>query len=320
MTVKRVYGRRREDCVGQQTRKLGKDSFFDRWWYFDTNCLSVLVKLAASGHATPVQKLVGGRDILLTSASLQELRKAPVVLQSLPDALETANLFVLPDMTKFWYTDLANFLNVERISMNTLEVHPLPPGLLNMVTDTRQDEFEQACAVSEADVAERYFGQVGPDIGADLDERDLCVHICDVVQKHAQEWFHIDILPADCNAANFPSFYVLYYAYYFRYVKNSNVRHDTNDFIDLVNCLATPYCEKYFCEATFAHILREYVQGRRPPTSFQIAKKLYRKGLITQEVYRVLQRNKARLSRTASLLDHTEIVTYTEMRLRILQQ
>ena len=302
----------------KKAAEQGKDSFFDHWWYFDTNCLSELVKLSVGGHSSAVHDFVASRDILLTSASMQELRKVPDILRSLPSALETANLYVAPDMTRFWYTDIFNFLNLDRIQMNSLQVYPLQPDLLEMITRTRNAEFEQACTTSEMDVARSFFAKVGPDIGAGLDERDLGVYIWKVVNDLGHEWFQINIPPADCDAANFPSLYVFFYAYYFRYVKSSNVKPDLNDFIDLANCSATPYCERYYCEATFAHILREYVQRRKPPTAFQLIKKIYRKGLITQEAYQAQQQGKAKLNRTIPLLEHTEIFNFTEMRSQII--
>jgi hypothetical protein len=166
-------------------------------------------------------------------------------------------------------------------------------------------------------VAKQLFAIVGPDIGACIDERDLGVHIWKVVSELGREWFHIDIPAADCNALNFPAFFAFFYAYYFRYVKNSQVKPDTNDFIDLANCSVTPYCERYYCEATFAHILREYVKGRTPPAAFQLIKKIYKKGLITQEVYDAQRQGKAKLSRTSALLENTEIFNFTEMRSQI---
>jgi len=222
-----------------------------------------------------------------------------------------------PDITRFWYTDIFNFLNVDRILMNSLQVYPLQPDLLEMITRTRSAEFERACAASELDVAEQFFAKVGPDIGANLDERDLGVYIWNIVNDFGHEWFQINIPPADCDAANFPSFYVLFYAYYFRYVKSSNVKPDLNDFIDLANCSATPYCERYYSEATFAHILRSYVQGRKPPTAFQLVKKMYRKGLIAPEVCHAQRKARAKLSSTVSLLEHTEIFNLAEMRSQI---
>jgi hypothetical protein len=202
--------------------------------------------------------------------------------------------------------------------MNSLQVYPLQPDLMKMITHTRSAEFEQACTTSEMEVSRRFFARVGPDIGACIDERDLGVHIWKVVSELGREWFQIDIPPADCNAANFPAFFAFFYAYYFRYVKSSKVKPDVNDFIDLANCSATPYCERYYCEATFAHILREYVKGRKPPAAFQLIKKMYKKGLITQEVYEAQRRGKEKLSRTISLLEHTKIFNFTEMRSQIL--
>jgi hypothetical protein len=295
----------------------GKDSFFDQWWYFDTNCLSELVKLFAGSHSTAVHDFVAGRNILLTSTSMQELRKVPNILQLLPSALKTANLYMAPDNTKFWYTDISNFLNVDRIPMNSLEAYPLQPDLLKMITSTHSAEFEQICSASEREVAQQFFTRVGPDIGADLDERDLSMHIWKVVNKFGHEWFKVNIPPADCNAANFPSLYVFFYTYYFRYVRSGNVKPDLNDFIDLANCSAAPYCERYYCEATFAHLLRNYVKGRKPPTAFELIKKAYKKGLITEEVYRAQKQAKGKLSHTAALLEHTEIFNFAQMRSQI---
>jgi hypothetical protein len=296
----------------------GKDSFFDRWWYFDTNCLSELVKLFAGGQTTSVHNFVAGRDILLTTTSMQELSKAPNILRAIPVTFETANLYLAPDITKFWYTDIFNFLTADRIQMNSLEVYPLRPDLLEMITNSRKSEFERACEISEREVVNEYFSRVGPDIGADLDERDLGVYISKVVNDLSREWFNISIPPADCNAINFPAFYVFFYAYYFRYIKSNNVKLDINDIVDLANCSATPYCERYYCEATFAHILNAYVKGRRPPTAFELIKKTYKKGLINKEVYESQRRSKAKLSIPSTLLDRTQIFNLAEMRKQII--
>ena len=296
----------------------GKDSFFDQWWYFDTNCFSELVKLSTAGHAVAVRDFVDGQDVLLTTTSMQELSKAPAILQSIPSALETANLYLVPDITRFWYTDILNFVNVDRTPMNSLQAYPLQADLLEMITDTHSAEFKRVCAVSESRVAEEYFAKITPDIGASLDERDLCVYIWKVVNAFSREWFKISIPHADFSPANFPSFYVFFYAYYFRYVKNSTVKPDLNDFIDLLNCSATPYCARYYCEATFAHILRNEVKGREPPTAFQLIKKTYKKGLISSEVYQAQRKAKDKLSSTAPLLEHTDIYSFAEMRAQIL--
>jgi hypothetical protein len=79
-----------------------------------------------------------------------------------------------------------------------------------------------------------------------------------------------------------------------------------------------PYCQRYYCDAAFAYILRDCVQGREPPTTFQVAKKLYRKGLITREVYEAQREAKAKLSRTVPLLEHTAVFSFSEMQAQII--
>jgi hypothetical protein len=219
-------------------------------------------------------------------------------------------------MTRFWYADICNFLNVQRIPINALDVYPLLPAFWD--TAMHSSAFEQACSASESAVATQFLNKVAPDIGASLDERDLCVIIWMRVNDFGNKEFHINIPPADCDALSFPSFYVFFYAYYFRYLKNSNVKPDLNDFIDLTNCLAVPYCERYYCENTFASILRDYVRGRIPPTAFHLIKKLHQKGLIAAEIYQAQRENKAKLGRTALLLEHTEVFNLTEMRSQII--
>jgi hypothetical protein len=219
--------------------------------------LSELVKLSIGGHAQAVRDFVKGQDVLLTSATMQELSKAPDILHHLPSALSSATLYLAPDITRFWYTDIWNFLDEDGIQMNSQQVHRLKPDLLDMITNTRKVEFDEACATSDKEVANEFFSRVGPDVGASLDERDLGVHIWKTVNDLGREWFDIHIPSADCHAGNFPSVYVYFYAYYFRYVKRRGVRPDLNDFLDLANCSPTPYCERYYCEAAFATILRD---------------------------------------------------------------
>ena len=94
-----------------------------------------------------MRNLINGQDILLTSTILQELRKAPPLLERLEDALQGANVFLLSDMTRFWWTDICNFLNVDRLPINSLEVYPLLPGFLQKLVRSKQ--FFGACAKSE---------------------------------------------------------------------------------------------------------------------------------------------------------------------------
>lgn len=305
--------------LNKSAAELGKDSTFKHWWFFDTNCLSELVKLSSSGHKTNVSNFISGKDVLITSTSIQELSKAPDILLNILSSLETANLYFVPDITKFWYTDFINFFddNKNHVPMNSLDAYPLKPDLIDMVLNTRNDEFEGAINIFEENVLDIFFDRVTPDIGASLDERDLCVHIFKVINEYSQTWFNISIPHADISSLNFPSFYTFFYAYYFRIVKNRDIKLESNDFIDLENCMISPYCESYYCEATFANVLNN-IKGRKPPTAYQIVKKMYKMDLITNDVFNAQRRNKEKLSTTCGLLMDTEILKFADMRSQIL--
>jgi hypothetical protein len=297
----------------KRAAEAGRPSFFNRWWFFDTNCLSELVKMTERGLAAQVRSFVVGKDILLTATLLKELRKAPRILESLEAALETANVFLAPDIDRFWYTDIFNFVNVDCIQFNSLEVYPLQQGFLKELTGKHHERFEEVCAKSERELAEFYPKAVGPDIGGKADERDLCVYIWSRVNGFGQEWFKIDIPVADCHSRNFPSFYVYFYTYYFRYIKNSTAKPQLNDFTDMTHCMVAPYCERFYCESTFASILKNNVQGRTPPAAHQLVKKTYKKGLIDSSAYNEKKQKKTIYDKTFPMLESTQIYNYSEM-------
>jgi hypothetical protein len=306
-------------ALSKKAAEKGKDSNFKQWWYFDTNCISELVKLSSADHKDKVQEFLTGKEVLFTSTSIQELSKAPDILQNTPSAFETAQLYLAPDITKFWYSDFINFFNDDqnRIPINSLDVYPLQSDLIEMVLNSRKSEFEEACGIFNEEVSRKFFNSVLPDIGANFDERDLCVHIWKVINEYSQMWFELDIPIANSCSNNFPSFYAFFYSYYFRYVKNRDVKPELNDFIDLENCLAAPYCKRYYCESTFANVLNT-VKGRKPPTAFHIVKKLYKTGYIKPEVYEAQRREKDKLSRSRKLLLNTDIFSFAEMRSHVL--
>lgn len=295
----------------QISAEQGKDSFFKNWWLFDTNCISELVKIWDRNQHESIEKFVSGKDILIVSSVVQELRKAPDILRQLDTVLENANMFLAPDVTRFWYTDVINFHNQDaRIPINSLQVQSIPQNFFETLLE--KSEFEDACLDAEENVQNRFFDTIELDIGSNLDERDLCIYIFSVVNKLGKEWFQIDIQASDCTPSNFPSFYTYYYTYYFRYAKNQ-VKPEINDFLDLANCMALPYCERFFGERKFTTILREYVQGRIPPTAFQLAKRLHKKGSITNRQFGVIKKNKALFNHTSPLLPNVEIMNFTEM-------
>lgn len=304
--------------IAKERASLGKPSYFDRWWYFDTNCLSELVKLYSSGYEDEVAEFLSGKDVLLSSTALEELRRAPMILASLEDALHSSNPYMVPDLTRFWYSDIFNFLNeVDPINFNALDVFPLHPGFLPDLVGKNSRAFDKVCTDSENSIKNLFHLKVEPDVGADLDERDLCIYIWSVVTKNAQEWFDIEIPTAYFWYSNFPSHYIHFYSYFFRYVKQPNITVEINDFFDLAHCIVTPYCERMFTEAAFASILRQNIQGRSPPTGLQLTKKLYKRGMITKKVYDDVRTKRATFERTTPMLQNVMISTFTEMRKEI---
>ncbi len=301
--------------IAKERAALGKPSYFDRWWYFDTNCLSELVKLHRSGHDKKVAKFLAGKDVLISSTALEELRRAPEILSSLEETLHSSNPYMVPDLTKFWYTDIFNFLNdVDPIDFNSLDVFPLQRRFLSDLVGKNREVFNRVCAESERSIHNLFQMKVVPDVGANLDERDLCVYIWSVVNKNAQEWFNIEIPTADFRYSNFPSHYVHFYSYFFRYIKQPNIKVEINDFFDLAHCIPAPYCERIFCEAAFASILRQNIQGRSPPTALQLTKKTYKKGMISRDTYDNVRAKRSIFSRTTPMLQNVRISNFTEMR------
>ena len=274
------------------------------------------MKLHSAGNADYVHSFLRDKDVILLSTAFQEIRKRPDLLSNLEDTLATANPYLVSDVTRFWYADIFNFLNVDGVRFNSLETYPLLAGFIDKLIGNT--EFENACATAEKEVSDLFLEQIEPDVGADLDERDLCVVIWDRVNKYSKEFFRIGIPPADCHAHNFPAFFVHYYTYYYRYIKNATAVPELNDFIDLANSIAAPYCSHYYCEQKFANVLRNSVQGRQPPSPWRIIKNSYRKGIVGREVYEDAKRKRDHLDRRSHLLPGTKIFSYSEMKNQIL--
>ena len=287
------------------------------WWYFDTNCISELIKLYLNGYSQEVDKFLLRRDVLISSSVMQELRKAPNLLSTIPEIFQTANLFVIPDLTRFWYADFAIYQDKNSSIFNLLDLFRPPNGFFTGLLGHYSCKFEKACKQSEELVSEKFIDLIKSDIGADIDERDLCIIIWQKIVKLGKQWFGIEIPPFDSNAMNFPAFYVFYYVYFFKFIKNAFSKPVNNDFIDLANCLAAPYCERYYCEAKFAAVLRNEIKNRQPPTAFQLAKRLYKKGFVSQKDFEGIRKFKNKFEVTNSLLQTTDIFSFAELRKQI---
>lgn len=162
--------------LARKKAQMGKESTFDKWWFFDTNCLSELAKLSEAGGKDKVQRFLEGKDILVTLTHLQELRKAPDILMVLEETLSSANAYLLNELTRFWYSDLANFLNVGKLSHNSLQVFPVQKGLFQNFAK-QKEKLEGSFRTAENNLSQVFLAKVQPDVGVDFDERDLCVHM-----------------------------------------------------------------------------------------------------------------------------------------------
>jgi len=297
--------------MGNASKDATKYILSRDWLFFDTNCFSQLVKMSGDGQGSKVTQLVSGKDILLSSNIIQELRHAPDILGALESTLNSSNLFLLPDMATFWYTEISNYLKREQYDPSfSPELHVTPPGILHLAL--QRPEFEQACLDAEEKVLNGFFDTVKLDIDSNLDERDLCIHIFYVVNKLCKELFQMEVKTEDCTPGRFPSFYSFYYTYYFRYTKNK-ARPEINDFMDLVNCIPLPYCEKFYGERKFTQIINDHVKGRKPPTPFQLVKRLHKLGWVDDHGFQVIRGHKARFLQTSQLLPGVQIFNFTEM-------
>lgn len=104
----------------------GKHAKFSEWVFFDTNCLSDLIKLANKGYADRVLHFVEGFDIIVPSTVLQELRYKPDLASQIPTVFASANLYLLSHPTRFWHCDIWNFINVSGFVRNVLDVYQIP--------------------------------------------------------------------------------------------------------------------------------------------------------------------------------------------------
>lgn len=293
--------------------RCGRPADFKGWTFFETNCFSELMKWTRDGNTDAVRAFLRGRSVLLPGTVLIELSAAPDLVCQAGELLSSADFFVVPDVSKFWECDLWNFINVEGHPRDVLQTRRILdeaflPGLL------AHRPFLDAVERSRTIVRAEYHDRVRPDVGAELDERELISIIWSRIDSMSKEFLNLEIPPADARPDRFPAFFTFYYAYYFRYVKPQTVRIYTNDFNDLTNTVAAPYCCNYFSERTVAAILRNDVKGRVPPRPIEAARRLFRRGFLSADD---LARAEASSDQTASnvgLLESTRIWTINDLR------
>ena len=305
LLVEAVHGLWRHEA------EMGKDGAFTDWTFLDTNCISELAKHVLTAKDGPVLKFLADRTVLITGPVLIELTKVPNLLSALDWLLGSAEFYIVPNMNKFFEADLWNFFGGAETPRNVLEATRVEPGFLCSLAHNKS--FQKTFLDSEASTREQFFKKVAPDIGASLDERELTAVIWKRVTDLAEEHYKTEIPIPECHPGNFPSFFTFHYSYYFRYVRTNDVRPEFNDFHDLDNTKAAPYCSSYFAEAKFANLLRTEVSGYQPKSSYASAKMMVKKGSISAEQFRAVRANAELHRKQVAMLPHTQFFTYREL-------
>jgi len=288
----------------------GKRSSFKNWWYFDTNCLSELVKEYRRSGTQAIANLISGKDILLSNTVLVEMRKRPDLLDKLEQALQPAKPFLVPDIWRFWDADIANFLNVDQIALNVLDVFPVPAGFLASLSQNRR--FSQVSNTMELELDRGFLSGLAPDVGSRMDERDLCMVIWSKIANHAKQYAKVEIPWVDVTPAAFPSFYVYFYTYYFKFMRSNCVAPELNDALDLTNSLPLPYCERYYGERAFTNVLKS-VQAHEPPSSWALCTRAYKEHRIDYQTYKALKDKREQVSQTSPMLEGVHIFNFSEL-------
>jgi hypothetical protein len=87
--------------------------------------------------------------------------------------------------------------------------------------------------------------------------------------------------------------------------------------MDMAHCMAAPYCERFYCESTFASILTSNVQGRNPPAAYRLIKKTHKKSLIDLPTYHDKKQKKSIYDQTRPMLESTQVYNYSEMVIQV---
>jgi hypothetical protein len=289
----------------------GQDASFAGWTFFDTNCLSDLAKLTDKGEVERLHNYVRGHHIAITSTNLQELRHVPPIAQRIPEAFQTATLYLIPHPTKFWDCDVWNFINTQGVRRNVMEAYPLPTGFFEALNSSPDliASFQRA----ESRAENEFFAQIERDRNERVHDRKLLAMIWGKASDLARDRYGFELPVADCRPENFPSIFTYYYTYYFRYIVQAHVKPNKNDFNDLAHTCAAPYCRLFCAERKLAQLLRNQVKDRVSPTPYQTAKRMFAEGLVDDEVHERARRSDDMRRPVTPLLSHTTILTQSEL-------
>ncbi len=278
-----------------------------KWWFFDTNCLSYIIKnYDDDDFRARLFSFLRKKPILILSNQVQEISRNSTLTDHFENVVKSLNTHFLPDLSRLWWAELCHFWNC--IEKNQFYTFCYVPGLKEQM---QRDDFRMACDKFDEEIQENYVEKVSREIGKNIDERDLnIILIQTIISRYSQKWFGKTV-PIDIHPSSFKSFFVFGYTYYYRYIKNSEVRIEPNDAIDLLNTIVSPYCEHYYAERKFTNIMRQY-QGKFTPSAFALAKRIYKKGYIDEEKLLILRRHKERFNYRYRLLSGTQIYDFGE--------
>lgn len=290
--------------------------FFRGWWCFDTNCLSELVKQHRAGKQAQIRELIEGKPILVPCTVLWEMALSPVELVStLPELFEPTLACLVPDNANLLEVDLWNFLNVEKVSHNSLNLALITQEFIDLFK--KQPEAIELYREDAQKHLPRFRALLEMDRGSFPDIKTIGALVYHAVHRMGKQKFKVDIPPADCTVENFPAHFVFYYCHLFRYLKQPNKKIEDNDLVDYQHATATPLCERFYCEQSFCTLLRDQVKGTQPPNSYQIAKGLVKKGKMTSEKVSQLKSRKDYRREQSPLLANTSIFSFRELQTQL---
>ncbi len=278
-----------------------------KWWFLDTNCLSYIIKnFDDNNFRARLFSLLKNKPVLILSSQVQEISRNSTLTDHFEDVVESLNTHFLPDLSRLWWAELCRFWNCTEQSQ--FYTFCYVPGLKEQM---QRDDFRQACNKFDEEIQKYYVEKVSKEIGQNIDERDLNIILIQIIiNRYSQKWFGKTI-PIDINPSSFKSFFIFGYTYYYRYIKNNEVKIETNDAIDLLNTIVSPYCEHYYAEKKFTNIMRQY-QGKFTPSAFELAKRVFKQGYLDEEKLRILRRHKERIDYRYRLLSGTRIHDFSE--------
>lgn len=285
---------------------------YKEWCFFDTNCLSHLIKLWRKGNGSIVEEFTSNISILLTTANIYELhRSSRQLFDDLNKTFSKTLVCIIPSTTNYWDAEIKRYFEPTTHENNILSFCHLSDEFIQLGLNSEQ--LKISIQTFQETLKETYTKRVKLDIGKQFDTRDLCVCIWGIISKIAEEKYGKKIAPEDCNPATFPSFFSYYLSYYYTYIKQGAVKIEDNDFNDLHNTIAAPYCVKYYCEEKFSNMLRLRVQRCKIPTYSEIVRKVDKKEKLNRKTLEKVKHLKIDSTKYENFLSSTSFFSFSEM-------